>query len=233
MPFVKPKERRWCYKSGSECLVNSRKHPERFHVRADVTGSTQFSFMHTLLFLLSLFPTFIFSAGLPPTRGVHPSLFSQYKPKGTNWTCLDGNKTIPWSAVNDDYCDCIDGSDEPGTFFSAVVFAKVLQAFLGTSACSGNTFYCANDGHIGASIPSSRVSDGLCGQFFALWCYPSTDASSEPACCDGSDEPAGVCENTCAALGELYLQKQEAARKLQKTVSIAVRLVIRKFAVLI
>lgn len=129
-------------------------------------------------------PTLVFSAGSPQIRGVHPSLLSQYKPKGTTWSCLDGNKTIPWSAVNDDYCDCIDGSDEPGT-----------------SACSGNTFYCVNEGYIGASIPSSRVNDGLC----------------EPACCDGSDEAAGVCEDTCAAAGELYRQKQEAARKLRKT----------------
>jgi hypothetical protein len=48
------------------------------------------------------------------------------------------------------------------------------------------------------------------------------DTSSEPACCDGSDEAAGVCEDTCAAVGELYRQKQETARKLRKTVRIAV-----------
>jgi len=101
-------------------------------------------------------------------------------------------------------------------------FARVLRALLGTSACPDNTFYCANEGHIGASIQSSRVNDGLCGRFFALRCSPFTDASLEPACCDGSDEAAGVCEDTCAAVGELYRQKKESARKLQKTVSVAV-----------
>jgi protein kinase C substrate 80K-H len=180
--------------------------------------------MFSLLFILSLVPTFVFSAGPPQIRGVHPSLLTQYEPKGTTWTCLDGKKTIPWTAVNDDYCDCIDGSDEPGIYIYifAVLFARVLQALPGTSACSGNTFYCANEGHIGASIPSSRVNDGLCGRFSALLCPPSTDTSLEPACCDGSDEAAGVCEDTCVAVGELYRQKQEATRKLRKTVSVTV-----------
>lgn len=54
------------------------------------------------------------------------------------------------SAVNDDYCDCPDGSDEPGT-----------------SACEGRPhayFYCRNAGHIPARILSSRVNDGICGR---------------------------------------------------------------------
>jgi protein kinase C substrate 80K-H len=28
--------------------------------------------------------------------------------------CKDGSQSIPLASVNDDYCDCIDGSDEPG-----------------------------------------------------------------------------------------------------------------------
>ncbi|TEB29436.1 hypothetical protein FA13DRAFT_1863628 [Coprinellus micaceus] len=78
--------------------------------------------------------------------GVHPTSVSKYTPtKSNTWKCLDGSKELPWSAVNDDYCDCEDGSDEPGT-----------------SACSNSQFWCQNAGHIGSYIPSSRVGDGLC-----------------------------------------------------------------------
>jgi hypothetical protein len=37
-----------------------------------------------------------------------------YQVSGITWTCLDKSKSIPASAINDDYCDCPDGSDEPG-----------------------------------------------------------------------------------------------------------------------
>ena len=31
-----------------------------------------------------------------------------------DFTCLDGSSTITFNKVNDDYCDCADGTDEPG-----------------------------------------------------------------------------------------------------------------------
>eukprot|EP00850_Spirogloea_muscicola_P013795 SM000095S25009 [mRNA] locus=s95:437787:439503:+ [translate_table: standard] len=59
--------------------------------------------------------------------------------------CRDGSKTIPILRVNDDYCDCLDGTDEPGT-----------------SACPDGKFYCPNRAYVPRIIPSSQVNDGIC-----------------------------------------------------------------------
>ena len=57
-------------------------------------------------------------ASVDKLHGVSPALRAKYAPlsKGADptWKCLDGSKEVAWSAVNDDYCDCPDGSDEPG-----------------------------------------------------------------------------------------------------------------------
>ncbi|TFK28627.1 endoplasmic reticulum protein [Coprinopsis marcescibilis] len=99
-----------------------------------------------LLLLLSLPLSLAASGSRDKLLGVDPALIKKYTPsKSKTWACLDGSKDIPWTSVNDDYCDCLDGSDEPGT-----------------SACVNSQFYCQNKGHIGSFIPSSRVNDGLC-----------------------------------------------------------------------
>ncbi|KAJ1723946.1 hypothetical protein LPJ53_001755 [Coemansia erecta] len=87
------------------------------------------------------------TAAPPPSlRGVDPLLLDKYVADAQgNFACLDGSTVIPFARVNDDYCDCADGSDEPGT-----------------SACNNGTFYCANEGHVAARISSSRVNDGIC-----------------------------------------------------------------------
>lgn len=52
--------------------------------------------------------------GLP--RGVGPTQAALYSGQGGKFTCKDGSKIIPFSQVNDNYCDCPgDGSDEPGS----------------------------------------------------------------------------------------------------------------------
>jgi protein kinase C substrate 80K-H len=77
-------------------------------------------------------------------RGVRVELGSVYNP-AADFGCLDGSGTIPFIQVNDDYCDCDDGSDEPGT-----------------AVCPNGKFYCENKGHNPLVLPSSRVNDGIC-----------------------------------------------------------------------
>lgn len=74
------------------------------------------------------------------------------------FSCFDGSNSIARDMINDDYCDCSDGSDEPGT-----------------EACSDSSrgrFYCTYQfsERTPYSILSNRVNDGTCD------------------CCDGSDE---------------------------------------------
>ncbi|ORY00840.1 hypothetical protein K493DRAFT_256088 [Basidiobolus meristosporus CBS 931.73] len=80
-----------------------------------------------------------------PLLGVPESKKALYTSVEGTFRCLDGSKTIPYHSVNDDYCDCPDGSDEPGT-----------------SACPNSTFHCKNLGHMPLEISSSRVNDGVC-----------------------------------------------------------------------
>ncbi|GAM17013.1 hypothetical protein SAMD00019534_001880, partial [Acytostelium subglobosum LB1] len=65
---------------------------------------------------------------------------------GDTFNCLnDDSKVIPIGLVNDDYCDCPDGSDEPGT-----------------AACSNGQLYCPNKGHKPQIVSSMLVNDGVC-----------------------------------------------------------------------
>eukprot|EP00898_Chlorokybus_atmophyticus_P004245 jgi/Chlat1/4821/Chrsp31S04866 len=86
-------------------------------------------------------------AGVPPHRlhGVAPDVVSFYTASSTTFRCRDGSKSIPADQVNDDFCDCNDGSDEPGT-----------------SACPNGKFYCANRGYTPKVLNASFVNDGIC-----------------------------------------------------------------------
>ena len=69
--------------------------------------------------------------------GLDPRLQSLYKSDAQGFfTCLDKSELIPFRMVNDDYCDCKDGSDEPST-----------------SACPEAKFHCVKSNRV---IPSSR-----------------------------------------------------------------------------
>lgn len=111
--------------------------------------------------------------------------------------------------VNDNTCDCHDGSDEPGT--AACAFIDPLsppQPLPGSPSGSTNTknalpgFWCANEGHVGSYLPFSYVNDGVCDY---------------DLCCDGSDEFAAVggvkCENRCGVIGREHRRLEEEKRK--------------------
>ncbi|KFM73482.1 Glucosidase 2 subunit beta, partial [Stegodyphus mimosarum] len=99
--------------------------------------------VHTFAMLFIIRTVFASVEVLRP-RGVSLTKKVFYVPD-KDFNCIDGSSTIPFSFVNDDYCDCVDGSDEPGT-----------------SACDNAVFHCINAGHVSLNIPSSRVNDNIC-----------------------------------------------------------------------
>ncbi|XP_069579890.1 glucosidase 2 subunit beta-like isoform X2 [Brachyistius frenatus] len=126
----------------------------------------------------------VFWSGLVDSRKMRgiSSSYKRFYRERRSFLCIDGSKMIPFEQVNDDYCDCEDGSDEPGTkpTYVHVCFTS------GTSACPRGRFYCTNLGFRPHYVPSSRVNDGICD------------------CCDASDEynSHARCQNTCWNLGQ-------------------------------
>lgn len=98
-------------------------------------------------------------------RGIPPSKISLYSPD-RDFQCFDGSLIVPYRYVNDDYCDCPDGSDEPGT-----------------SACTNGSFFCQNSGHQSSFIPSTWVNDGVCD-----CCDASDEYESDMKCKDNCHE---------------------------------------------
>ncbi|RKO91650.1 glucosidase II beta subunit-like-domain-containing protein [Blyttiomyces helicus] len=123
------------------------------------------------------------AAATSSIRGVAKSKLPLYDLSSGSFTCLDGSLNIPALSVNDDFCDCPDGSDEPGT-----------------SACPEGRFHCKNVWHVPAYIASSRVNDGVCDPE----CCDGTDEYDGRATCPN------ICKEVGKRHREKQLEKNRA-----------------------
>ncbi|CAK7905901.1 hypothetical protein CAAN3_08S03334 [[Candida] anglica] len=137
--------------------------------------------------------------------GVHPSRQHLYEPTIVNgeqvWKCLgDPSIVLDYSQINDDFCDCPDGSDEPGT--NACPYSADREPF-----------YCENKGHISGYIDHFKLNDGVCDYEY---------------CCDGSDEYANesLCPNKCKEIHDQFEKyKQNSKDEIQKSLDVKKQLV--------
>ncbi|XP_061079820.1 glucosidase 2 subunit beta [Conger conger] len=149
------------------------------------------------LLLLSLCVALGAAVEIQRPRGV-PLSKRQFYQENKPFTCLDGSRTLPFDRVNDDYCDCADGSDEPGT-----------------AACPNGSFHCTNAGFRPNFIPSSRINDGVCD------CCDTTDEYNSGAVCQNTCREMGRREReTLQKMAEItkegFLLKQQLIDEAKK-----------------
>ncbi|TDH70308.1 hypothetical protein CCR75_001657 [Bremia lactucae] len=109
----------------------------------------------------SLLTLFLTCACASDWLGISPEL-QQKLTSVSSFVCDHGHQRLDFSRLNDNYCDCADGSDEPGT-----------------SACSHTpaVFHCVNAGFFSVDIPTSQVNDGICD------CCDGSDEYANVASC--------------------------------------------------
>ncbi|KAL6626376.1 hypothetical protein ACP70R_030102 [Stipagrostis hirtigluma subsp. patula] len=118
------------------------------------------------------------AASKPPldTLGIPPQDESYYR--GSVIKCRDGSGRFTRDKLNDDFCDCPDGTDEPVD--TSVPGGEILRKF-----------YCKNAGHTPITIFSSRVNDGICD------CCDGSDEYDSNV----------TCKNTCWEAGKAAREK--------------------------
>mmetsp|Transcript_36728 Transcript_36728/g.118760 ORF Transcript_36728/g.118760 Transcript_36728/m.118760 type:complete len:511 (-) Transcript_36728:393-1925(-) len=101
-------------------------------------------------------------------------------------------RALPGAYLNDDYCDCADGSDEAAT-----------------GACADTIYVCRNLPHKPKQIFSSRVNDGVCD------CCDGSDEANSTDCPNGcialATEAFGALSRGCLRRAELAIAAAKAA----------------------
>ncbi|XP_057955074.1 glucosidase 2 subunit beta isoform X2 [Malania oleifera] len=121
--------------------------------------------------------------------GIHP-LDEKYF-ASTVIKCKDGSKSFTRDRVNDNFCDCPDGTDEPGT-----------------SACPAGKFYCRNVGSTPRFLFSSRVNDHICE-----WSeFGRPDSESQRV--EDGDNTTGSSHQLCGSFSAI-----PSACQVEKTIS--------------
>jgi len=111
-------------------------------------------------------------------RGALPDIQHRYKAQKSagKFECFDGSKVFPkFEVVNDDYCDCLDGSDEPGTSACVGIVIRPAKMALSGFSCGWSS------GLDHGVVRFAAVNDGICD------------------CCAGDDEWDGnvKCTDRC------------------------------------
>eukprot|EP00238_Polyblepharides_amylifera_P005260 CAMPEP_0196575892 /NCGR_PEP_ID=MMETSP1081-20130531/5278_1 /TAXON_ID=36882 /ORGANISM="Pyramimonas amylifera, Strain CCMP720" /LENGTH=503 /DNA_ID=CAMNT_0041894331 /DNA_START=158 /DNA_END=1669 /DNA_ORIENTATION=- len=145
--------------------------------------------MKLLFLLLNAFIAMVSSNDIQNIHvvGVAPSLARSYSLEDGKFRCLDSSRVIDEKMVNDDYCDCADASDEPGT-----------------AACSNGHFYCLNRGYHPKTVFSSFVNDGVCD------CCDGSDEYAGRISCPNTCHSEGA--SVRAALKEELQASQKGAK---------------------